>query len=169
MEEEPQLRSIREDIFKKFEHLRFAEIDGDQCSRFHFRMRDSTSIYLEISSTSGPSILLVLDLQAQIIPLSIFDKYSISKEYLYTRLSERSLFRITCETEGLDTESCSEEWLILDFFFSQYTRLVRLSSVVDSEQLFTTVRKEQQRLKANVIARGAESTGFAIRKGNQIC
>ena len=163
--------------------------------RPHFEVRDSCSSFLWLLDDDGePLQELVIDLNAQIIPFGNQSPYAshsgekiFTKEYMYTRFSERFKIIAHLEREPSNTahtqatadtlpnnEYPSDMELVkLNFFFEQFSRGVNYEwhaqlGPVLSHAAFSANGVSTEHPSSNIIARGLEETGVVLRRGSSI-
>jgi hypothetical protein len=134
---------------------------------FQFRLKDSTSALLQIRSIEGLFMTLFLDIQSHILCFTQNEQVVRERLYIFTRFNERYQIRIGLFNEEkemieIDQDEIENEFATFDFFLQQFCRYYsyltpRDQTVIDE--------KVPEKSKANIVARGAESTGFLLRKG----
>lgn len=170
----------------------YSSYSSSSCN-YEILLKDSTSLLLKIKSNSFNIINLILDIQTNIKErIRINNEQQeqlqqlqqqeqeqeleieniLKKEYIYTRFSERYLIQIiTVNNEENITVSEKEEIEIFEFYLQQFCRYNVISNYLDfnendNHQLNdSTNMKAEEKRKVNVVAKGAESTGFLLRKG----
>jgi hypothetical protein len=126
--------------------------------KFEFRLKDSTSASLRVAGATGV-INLTLDLQTQINSTEAITEPNILKSYVMTRFGERYEVNVLHYAQILD-EVLENEFATFVFFFQQFCRFYE----TQGDQMAATVAAANKR-QVNIVAKGAESTGFLLRQG----
>jgi hypothetical protein len=128
--------------------------------KFQFRLKDSTSAYLRVLGAAG-AIHLTLDVQTQITSVHDLENQNIFRGYIFTRFGERYRVNVLHYAQTID-EILENEFATFGFFLQQFCRFYESQLLhLDDDEAPPIENKRQ----VNVVARGAESTGFVVRQG----
>lgn len=129
--------------------------------KFQFRLKDSTSAYLRVIGAAG-EINLTLDVHTHVTSaFQNLENQNIFRGYIFTRFGERYRVNVLHYAQVID-DILENEFATFGFFVQQFCRFYESQLLhLNSDEAPTIENKRQ----VNVIARGAESTGFVLRQG----
>jgi hypothetical protein len=125
--------------------------------KFQFRIKDSTSAYLKVIGTTG-TINLTLDVQTQVTSVTDLESPNIFRGYIFTRFGERYRVNVLHYAQIID-EILENEFATFGFFVQQFCRFY------EAHHSYDEAPQIENKRQVNMVARGAESTGFVLRQG----